>query len=71
VEVLNDTIMPAVDYGIPDGFTWTEVEAVLRVAPAHPKAVGMEIAILNPTLDADGKILQAFVEMLARSFAAN
>lgn len=69
-DVLNDTIMPAVDYRIPDGLTWTEIEAVLRVALDHPKAVGMEVTILNPILDIEGKIVRAFVEMLSRFFAA-
>lgn len=69
-DVLKDTIMPAVDYRIPDGLTWTEIEAVLRVALGHPKVAGMEVTILNPTLDVEGNILRAFVEMLSRSFAA-
>ena len=69
-DVLNDEIMPAVDYRIPDGLTWAEMEAILRVALDCPKAVGMEVTILNPTLDVEGNIVRAFVEMLSRSFAA-
>ncbi len=68
-DVLNDAIMPAVDYRMPDGLNWTEIEAVLSVALDSPKAVGMEITILNPTLDAEGLIVQAFVEMLSGVFA--
>jgi arginase len=67
-DVLNDEIMPAVDYRIPDGLSWAEIEAVLGTALSSPRAVGMEITIFNPTLDADGEIARAFVEMLSRVF---
>jgi arginase len=67
-DVLDDAIMPAVDYRIPGGLTWPEIEAVLSVALHHPKAVGMEVTVLNPTLDVEGSIVRAFVEMLFRSF---
>jgi arginase len=68
-DVLDDAIMPAVDYRLPDGLTWIEIEVILRAALAHPRAVGMEITIFNPKLDADGRILNAFVEMLSGAFA--
>lgn len=67
-DVLDDVIMPAVDYRIPDGLTWQEIETVLRTALGSGRAVGMEITIFNPTLDGDGSILRVFVEMLARAF---
>jgi arginase len=59
--------MPAVDYRIPGGLSWAEVETVLGIALAHPKAAGMQVTILNPTLDPDGSVMRAFVEMLSRS----
>jgi arginase len=49
--VLDDAIMPAVDYRLPDGLTWVEIEHVLSAAIAHPRAVGMEVTIFNPRLD--------------------
>ena len=69
-DVLDDAIMPAVDYRMPGGLDWSEIQAVLGVALSHPNAIGMEVTILNPTLDPDGSIVQAFAEMLANSFAA-
>jgi arginase len=66
--VLDDAIMPAVDYRLPDGLTWTEIEDVLSAALAHPRAVGMEITIFNPRLDTDGKVLSAFLDMLTSAF---
>jgi arginase len=67
-DVLDDAIMPAVDYRLPDGLTWIEIEHVLSAALAHPRAVGMEITIFNPRLDTDGKVLRAFLEMLTNAF---
>jgi arginase len=68
-EVLDDAIMPAVDYRLPGGLSWLEIEHVLSAALAHPRAVGMEVTIFNPRLDTDGKVLSAFVDMLTGAFA--
>lgn len=46
--------MPAVDFRVPGELSWDELTAVLRVALASGKAVGLEIAIYNPGLDEDG-----------------
>jgi arginase len=70
-DVLADEIMPAVDYRLQDGLTWAEIETVLSAALAHPGAAGMEITILNPSLDPGGAVVRTFVEMLSRAFAAS
>jgi arginase len=67
-DVLDDAIMPAVDYRLPGGLTWVEIQGVLSAALAHPRAIGMEITIFNPKLDTDGKVLSAFLDMLTRAF---
>ena len=46
--------MPAVDYRLPDGFSWSEVTSILRQALASGRAVGLEVTIYNPALDEDG-----------------
>lgn len=53
-DVLDDAIMPAVDYRLPDGLSWAELATVLRVAADSGRAVGIEITIYNPKLDPDG-----------------
>jgi arginase len=53
-DVLDDAIMPAVDYRLPDGLSWIELAAVLRIALESERAVGMEVTIYNPKLDPDG-----------------
>jgi arginase len=64
VDVLDDAIMPAVDYRLPDGLGWDELSAVLRLAMAGPRAVGLEITIFNPALDPDGRIVLDLVDAL-------
>jgi len=64
VDVLDDAIMPAVDYRLPDGLGWDELSAVLRLAMAGPRAVGLEITIFNPALDPDGRIALDLVDAL-------
>jgi arginase len=53
-DVLDDAIMPAVDYRLPGGLSWGELGAVLRVVMASGRAAGLELTIYNPGLDPDG-----------------
>jgi arginase len=64
VDVLDDAIMPAVDYHLPDGLTWEELTAVLRTAVASEQATGLDITIFNPTLDPDGRVARSLVDTL-------
>jgi arginase len=68
-DVLDDAVMPAVDYRLPDGLSWVEAESMLQVALASGAIVGMDVTIFNPRLDPDGAIARAFVELLARALA--
>ncbi len=69
-DALDDAVMPAVDYRLPDGLTWGELETVIRLAVESGRAVGIEVTIFNPTLDGDGSIAQALVSCLAGGLAA-
>jgi arginase len=64
VDVLDDAIMPAVDYRLPDGLSWAELTAILRAAVASGRAAGLEVTIFNPTLDTDDRIARALVNTL-------
>ena len=68
-DVLDDAIMPAVDYRLPDGLSWHELGGIVRAAVASPRAVGLEITIFNPTLDPDGRIARGFVDALVGSLS--
>jgi len=64
-DVLNDDLMPAVDYRLADGLQWGELSAVLRVLMTSGRVVGINVGIFNPRLDADGSIARALVSSIA------
>lgn len=63
-DCLDDAIMPAVDFRMPGGLSWDELEAALRIAMASGKTVGIEVAIYNPRLDKDGSAGRGLAEVL-------
>ncbi|WP_031428098.1 arginase family protein [Flavimarina sp. Hel_I_48] len=62
VDVLNDEIMPAVDCRANDGLTFEAFKELLKPLLLSPKAVGIEITILDPNLDADGTYTKQFIK---------
>jgi arginase len=64
-DVLDDAVMPAVDYRVPDGLTPDELSTVLRALPGSGLAVGLEVTVFNPALDPDGAIARQLVESIA------
>ena len=63
-DVLEDSIMPAVDYRLPGGITFAELSNLLKLLLSSKKAVGISITIFNPTLDKDGSITRNFVSSI-------
>jgi arginase len=53
-DVLDETIMQAVDDPRPGGLTWDELATALSTAVGSGRAVGLQVAIYNPDFDADG-----------------
>ena len=70
-DVLDDAVMPAVDYRMPDGLNWHELSTILGRAIGSGRALGIDITIFNPKLDETGAIARAFVDALARGLAAD
>lgn len=68
VDILNDEIMPCVDSRTPDGLWYDELKYTLLPLIASPFFTGMEITILDPTLDKDGKYASAFVKEIETIF---
>jgi arginase len=66
-DVLNDDVMPAVDYRMPDGLSAEELTEVLAVVLASPLAAGLEVTIYNPTFD-DAE--RSAARVLARAITA-
>jgi arginase len=63
-DVLDDAVMPAVEYQLAGGLSWDELSATLRVLMATGQAVGVNVGIFNPAMDADGSIARGLVSCL-------
>lgn len=68
-DVLDDSVMPAVDYRLPGGITFAELSDLLKLLLMSKKAMGISITILNPTLDKDGSITRNFVSSLVHGLS--
>ena len=66
-DVLDDLIMPAVDYRLGGGgLSFSELTELLKTLVDSGRAVGMDITIFNPRLDLDGSITRKFVLSLVQ-----
>jgi len=65
VDVLDEVIMPAVDYHLDGGLCFSDLCNLLKIILGSGRAVGMDITILNPGLDVDGSITRRFVSSVA------
>jgi arginase len=71
VDVLDDALMPAVDYREPGGLSWAEAQHAVSAAAADGRLTGMQLTIYNPALDAPGAPLAGrLVDLLAGGLAA-
>lgn len=66
-DVLDDTVMPAVDYRQADGLTAAELTALLNRASKTERMAGLSVAIYNPALDPGGDGARLLVEIVARA----
>jgi arginase len=69
-DVLADDLNPAVDYRLPGGLHYDEVELLGRSLLTTGKIVGISVSIFNPALDSDGHITASLVEHFGRIFDA-
>ena len=64
-DVLDDRIMPAVDYRLDNGgLEFSELSYILKTLTSSQKAIGMTITIYNPNLDPSGSIARNFVSCI-------
>ena len=63
-DVLDDSVMPAVDYRLDSGLAFTELSDLLRILFMSGRAVGMSITIFNPNMDLDGSVAEKFVSSI-------
>lgn len=70
-DVLNDEIMPAVDYRMPDGLWSDELTEALSIVLASPLATGLTITIYNPALDDEvGSAARTLTGAVAAAFVS-
>jgi arginase len=70
-DVLDDEIMPAVDYRMPGGLRLEELSELLSLLLGTRRAVGMDVTIFNPALDPDGSIARGFVSSVVAGLTAD
>ena len=64
-DVLDDAIMPAVDYRLDGGgLSFSDLSELLKIILGSGCAVGMDITIFNPLLDVDGSITRRFISSI-------
>jgi len=68
-DVLDPSIMPAVDSPDPGGFTYSELKNLLEILLSHPMCVGMEINILDPDMDPDARIVKEFISEIGSTIS--
>ncbi|HEX7793310.1 MAG TPA: arginase family protein [Vicinamibacterales bacterium] len=66
VDVLNPSVMPAVDSPEPGGPTLDELVNLLAPLVRHPLAVGLDLSIYDPALDADRSGARQLVGLLEK-----
>ncbi|MDQ3973245.1 MAG: hypothetical protein M3276_02720 [Actinomycetota bacterium] len=64
--MLDDAVMPAVDYRPSDGLSQQELGVVLSASCAIRGAIGIDVTIYNPTLDPDRSIARDSSSRAAR-----
>jgi arginase len=69
VDVLDDEIMPCVDYRMPGGLSWQELATVLHRAVVSGRAAGLDVTIYNPKLDPLGTAARGLVDTLVEALA--
>lgn len=69
-DVLDKTVMPAVDSPNPNGLSFTDLSMVLAALLASPRAIGMHVAIYDPERDPTGHAAMALTDALVNAFQA-
>jgi arginase len=71
VDVLDDDLMPAVDYRHPGGLTWEEAAEILRGLLHASGARGLEVTIFNPRLDPGGGLARRLSDLITNVMPAS
>jgi arginase len=66
-DVLDDTLMPAVDSRLPGGLSYEALVGLLRPLLASTRALGVEFTIYDPERDPEGTVGRAFTAALVEA----
>ena len=66
-DVLDDTVMPAVDSRVPGGLSYDALVEMLRSLLGSPRALGVEFTIYDPDRDLEGTVGRAFTSALVEA----
>jgi arginase len=69
VDVLDPSVMPAVDAPTPGGVAYPELELLLRGLVSGPECLGIEVTVFDPDFDLDGFYAQDIVNTLVSALA--
>jgi len=69
-DVLDPSVLPAVDSPEPDGLELDELAAILTPLTQHPRALGIELTIYDPNLDPDRTSASRLASLLERVLGA-
>jgi arginase len=69
VDVLDSTVMPAVDASQPDGLSYAELRELIRPLLDSDLAAGMQVTIYDPDRDPDGSAGRRLASWIAALFA--
>lgn len=67
-DALDDELMPAVDYRIPDGVTRHEFATLVGTFLADDRATALDVTVYNPALDPDGSAGRNLTACLVDAF---
>ncbi|MCX5381282.1 arginase family protein [Streptomyces sp. NBC_00091] len=68
-DVLDPSVMPAVDSPDPGGLFPAELAALLEVLAGSPRCVGLNVTIYDPDLDPDARAGALLADLVAGAFA--
>ena len=68
MDILDPSVMPAVDSPDPGGLNADELSGLLR--ELAPRAVGVSVTVFDPDLDPDGRYARLLSELLVGPLAA-
>ena len=69
-DVLDPSVMPAVDSPDPNGLTIDEVRSLLRPLLASPRCAGFQLTVYDPDLDPDASCARLLADLVERALAA-